>query len=629
MLSNISGKQFPKKKEKKILSQKMNSRNNNIRINIQKSMNSSKRNNKKRINLLGHATQEFIFQLEKRKKLNSLKERSNKVYKYMNNLGQSFKSFTSNLNSQSNPLMMANLTNISFRRSILIRNRLRNLEKMNKQFDRDYNVYNFTLNLKKENQNRIEEIDEESDKRRKRDMKLRKDNFKVESMKIFNILYKKNKEGISFSDYKKNKKLKELKTSIDYICGTESKRQKGKNQNNINTISHYNDVIRSPSFIREKSKNASFTPSVKYNKTNVFYSKKYELVQELMDKDKKFIEKKNKTLQISPQNKIKYRIKAKNLKFLLSQSNKNNNHKKNKLLELPIKITDPNEIHLPKEIHSPKKHYSENKVNRLLGISQKENDKEDIISIRHKVTFSPIQRHPKLETEKNLFKIYNTINQEKKIRIKTAYNISGRTKNDTNTNESISFSKSSRNKIYPLIKNLLDNNYKLKDDLKFGFNIITNMINDFKMKKKMKIIKNELNIDKLRKDLKLFNVGSFVDEVDVVMNNVNKMEKIMRKKDINMLRKVAKSVIREDKLANKNLIYENNPLHVKIKKISDRRNLIKTKDKDEKNKDEEKENMVIEERAEMIKLFKNDGPDFNNEEYLSNLIKRYKSLKVK
>ena len=64
----------------------MNSRNNNIRINIQKSMNSSKRNNKKRINLLGHATQEFIFQLEKRKKLNSLKERSNKVYKYMNNL---------------------------------------------------------------------------------------------------------------------------------------------------------------------------------------------------------------------------------------------------------------------------------------------------------------------------------------------------------------------------------------------------------------------------------------------------------------------------------------------------------------------------------------------------------------
>ena len=107
--------------------------------------------------------------------------------------------------------MMANLTNISFRRSILIRNRLRNLEKMNKQFDRDYNVYNFTLNLKKENQNRIEEIDEEYEKRRKRDMKLRKDNFKVESMKIFNILYKKNKEGISFSDYKKNKKLRELK----------------------------------------------------------------------------------------------------------------------------------------------------------------------------------------------------------------------------------------------------------------------------------------------------------------------------------------------------------------------------------------------------------------------------------
>lgn len=31
----------------------------------------------------------------------------------------------------------------------------------------------------------------------------------------------------------------------------------------------------------------------------------------------------------------------------------------------------------------------------------------------------------------------------------------------------------------------------------------------------------------------------------------------------------------------------------------------------------------------MLRLFKKDKPDFFNEEYLANLIKRYKSLKVK
>ena len=31
----------------------------------------------------------------------------------------------------------------------------------------------------------------------------------------------------------------------------------------------------------------------------------------------------------------------------------------------------------------------------------------------------------------------------------------------------------------------------------------------------------------------------------------------------------------------------------------------------------------------MIKLFKNDGPDFFSETYLANLIKRYKTMKIK
>ena len=41
------------------------------------------------------------------------------------------------------------------------------------------------------------------------------------------------------------------------------------------------------------------------------------------------------------------------------------------------------------------------------------------------------------------------------------------------------------------------------------------------------------------------------------------------------------------------------------------------------------ENMAEEERNEMVNLFKDDKPDFFKEEYLSTLIKRYRSLNVK
>ena len=75
-------------------------------------------------------------------------------------------------------------------------------------------------------------------------------------------------------------------------------------------------------------------------------------------------------------------------------------------------------------------------------------------------------------------------------------------------------SRSKRKKIYPLLTNLLDENNKLREDIKLGFNIITNMINDFKRKKKPKIVNTELDIEKLRKDLKLSDMGQYVDEIE-------------------------------------------------------------------------------------------------------------------
>jgi hypothetical protein len=546
----------------------------------------------------------------------------------MNNFEKSYKSININLNSIHNSAMIANLAKINFRKSIMVRHKLKNLDKMNEEFDREY--FKFDLNLDNQNKKLYQEkIDLEYQKRIKRENKIRKEKFKAESIKIMNILFKKdNEEGGSFSDYKKNKKLNELKSSINYICGTDPKKK-----NSHNTISHYNEVIKSPSFIREKNKNTNFTPSVRYDKSNVFFNKKYELVQDIMDKDKKYIEHIFNTIQISPfkNKKRKYKMKVKNPLFKTEQNESQKDSTNNK--ESPIKITEDHNV--SKTISNEKNNSDKNliknsKFQSTKNINIEKLNTESVFThrVRSKkfMTNSPKKkRNPISDSKIDLPPKFFSTKKEKKNRCQTAKNVS---RQNTYFNDINNISKSKgKKKIYPLLMNLLDDNYKLKEDLKLGFNIITNMINDFKKTKKAKVVKNELNIRKLREDLKLIKVPPVVDEIDVVMNNVNKMEGLMRKKDIDTLRKVAKTVIREDILANKNMIYENNPLTVR--KIYEKKGKDNNNDNNKINDEDNGETLAEQERAEMLRLFKNDKPDFCNEEYLAHLIKRIRSLKVK
>ena len=637
MLSAISETNINKKKSPVMLNQKLSSRNNKS-MNFTKANTSARHQKKKKINLVGTNNQEFLYRLKKRQQLNSLKEKSNKVSAYMNNFEKSYKSLNINFNSIHNNAMIANLAKINFRKSIMVRHKLRNLDKMNEEFDREY--YKFDINLNSQSRKIYEDkVDLEYQKRIKRENQIRKEKFKAESIKIMNILFKKNnEEGGSFSDYKKNKKLNELKSSINYICGTDPKKKNG--QNSHNTISHYNEAIKSPSFIREKNKNGNFTPSVRYDKSNVFFSKKYELVQDIMDKDKKYIDQIFSTIQVSPLKKKnrKYKMKVKNpiFKTELNESQKDSTNNK----DSPIKITEV--LNMAKTISNEKNYSDKNVIKNSKFQSTKSLNNGKLNSetvFTHRVrskkfmTNSPKKKHdPSSDSNIDLPpKFFSTKKdkekekeKEKKKRCQTANNVS-RLKNEINDINNMSKSKRNK-KIYPLLMNLLDDNYKLKEDLQLGFNIITNMINDFKKTKKAKVVKNELNIRKLREDLKLIKVAPVVDEIDVVMKNVNKMEGLMRKKDIDMLRKVAKTVIREDILANKNMIYENNPLTTR--KIYERKG-NDDNDNNKINDEDDGETLAEQERAEMLRLFKNDKPDFCNEEYLAHLIKRIRSLKVK
>ena len=338
MLAPISEFDAKKTKKIKIVNQKMKSRNIKEQ-NFKRSNTLSKNTHKERIRLVGTNNPEFLYNLEKKQKLNSLKEKSNKVSSFMNKLEQSIKTFNISLTSNTNSLMVANLTKINFKRSISIKNKLKNLDRMNDQFDKEYSKFNINLNLAKNYNKKSNEKSKEYEKRIKKENLQRKANFKAESIKIMNILLKKFGEDKSISSYKQNKKLSELKSSIDYVCGIDSREKKKNNKNNPSKVSHYSNAIKSPSFIREKSKNASFIPSVRYNKSNVYYNKKYELVQEIMEKDKKSIEKIYSTIQASPKKKTNLKLKMK-VRNPICQTEYNNSNSPNKLIsDSPIKIT--------------------------------------------------------------------------------------------------------------------------------------------------------------------------------------------------------------------------------------------------------------------------------------------------
>ena len=607
-----------KKSEKKI-------NTNNKQLILNKVNTAFKRSIKEKIDMIGSRNSTFLYNNKKRQRLNSLKDKTHKVSIDMKSFGESFKTININLNSESNPLMISNLANISFRKCLQIRKKLRNIDKMNKEFDKEYSN---TLNLNKEykyNDIDIKEVDEEYEQRIKKEKNIRDANFKVESMKILNILFKKNDEELSFSDYKKNKKLNELKSNIDYICGVETRGQNGNNKNELNKIPHYSKQVKNPSFIREKTKNESFTPSVKYNKSKVYYSKKYELSQEKIDRNKKIFQKINKTVHTSPNKKIKYKIKGINVNIKTEKENKTPKYNiispiKNNNEEIIYKDKTENSFFGDNYINFKKNNNINNDkiFNKLPEIKLKQKKQNVFRTMPNLVTFSPKQKNSSYKQNLIFQKKYNSLKKDNNYRCKTANNISH---SKININEK-SINLSNKKKFFPLLKILLKDNYKLKRDLKLGFNIISNMINDFKTYPKKKALKKEINLTKFRIDLKLYNLCDIINEIDVVMNNVKKMEKYVNKKNIHFLRKVAKTVIREDILANKDLIFNNNNINAKLKKIYERKNKTNNQNEIYVNLDEK-------ERIEMIKLFKNDGSDYYNEEYLSNLIKRYKTLKIK
>ena len=544
-----------------------NNKNNNI-IKLKEKNQPKSRNHS--ISLTTAGKNKLIYEIFKERKLNELKNKAHRLSVIMDSIGDSLNSKKRNSKNVQDDLLTQNLTKINFRKSLLIQKKLKDLDKLNEEFDKEFINQKYDEKDNKDNNYDSSSEDEFSNNNgNQKDINL---DFNSEQNRILKILFRKNKnnENRPFSDYKRNKKLNDLKSNIEYVCGiklTEENDENRKTENELTKNSHYFIPKRNPCFVRDKLKNDSFTPSMKYDKSKIFAKKKYGKSQIKNDKNRQYP-----TLQ-SYFSKIKYSYR--NKLFL------------NKKEISPIK-------------KSKIKSKNDEENNELENLPDLKN--EDFNDTKYKT----------LDSTKNFCKLrLNKISQNTKRNNSKIYIKKLKTENNISDRKKISF----------LLTNLLKETYTLNNDLKFVLNIITSHLKDYKNtnpKKESK--KNDLNIAQLRKDLNLIKMKPIIRESDIIIKNEKKIEKIIRKEDAVFLKRVVNTVLQEDRLVNKNFVYNSNSLSSKLKKILERkikdRNIIENIEPEE-------------EKKQIFKLFKNDQPNFFNINHLSNLIKRYKTMKIK
>ena len=220
-----------------------------------------------------------------------------------------------------------------------------------------------------------------------------------------------------------------------------------------------------------------------------------------------------------------------------------------------------------------------NKTNETTTIN-----KNNVNYLSPKSTKSKIYNNNNLR--QNFTNITNTINSRKKSRKIIYSNISLQnssstpflfsqqnhskfllSKKGTETKNQISAMASSTINKSKIINNILNRNYSAKERPRF------------KIKKRESIDNKKFDWTKIRDELKLKESNGLlaeIDEIELLENDIKKMEKKLSKKRFNFLLTVAKEIVRQDLLLKKPLVYnvgiENHKYRKKFFKLYERLN---------------------------------------------------------
>jgi len=344
-----------------------------------------------------------------------------------------------------------------------------------------------------------------------------------------------------------------------------------------------------------------YIPSVNYNKNNLYFNKKYDLILDNLD-------------QKSPNNTnndfynvnsnsfdIKFfsneKLKKKSSKKLISKEKKEaKNFVKTKKLKLKEKILNHN-------------------------VLKDEDDKNDISSKdvdnnqdnKRKYSLSNFHINTEKEVEIN--------ESEKKKRCKSSYKISNYSKNLKDE-----YSKT----LIPLTQRLITESNFINEQ------ISTERKNDkcydhFAEENSKEVKKNKLkykkavDLNKIRENINLYNTKSYIDEENIVFKGVKRIEKLLtNKKEVRLARSIAQRVINEDILTHNYYNYDAT-YNVRIKQLGERKLFSKFAGDTaaSKNKMGNKKTQKTESQK-MFKLVKGNLDNFFDKKSLEFLIFKYK-----
>lgn len=393
---------------------------------------------------------------------------------------------------------------------------------------------------------------------------------------------------------KQQEKLKNLKNLLFWI----ERKQKTIGTHNKEIINL--DNSKKLNFIRSKNLN-QYVPSVNYNKNNLYFNKKYDLILDNLDQ-KSHNNTNNDFYNVNSNSfDIKFfsneKLKEKSSKKLISKEKKEaKKFVKTKKLKLKEKILNHN-------------------------VLKDEDDKNDISSKDidnnqdNKIKYSLSNFH--INTEKEV-----EINEtEKKKRCKSSYKISNYSKNLKDE-----YSKT----LIPLTQRLITESNFINEQ------ISTERKNDkcydhFAEENSKEVKKNKLkykkavDLNKIRENINLYNTKSYIDEENIVFKGVKRIEKLLtNKKEVRLARSIAQRVINEDILTHNYYNYDAT-YNVRIKQLGERKLFSKFAGDTaaSKNKMGNKKTQKTESQK-MFKLVKGNLDNFFDKKSLEFLIFKYK-----
>lgn len=440
---------------------------------------------------------------------------------FIKNLNNTFRNYELNLN-QKDIKITNNLYNISVKNFFDMKNKLKRSERLIKQYDNQFEFFNTKqLNKIKNGNNNINTE------------KLSLNNKEENSRNLFipNII-ETNKNNYKNEDENKIEHFDSKKKSFEKLTKNNFKRH-SVIYDDKNDVKKFKKIIINEQKIKERMRKIDQLSKL-FNDVDMIEKR------EVIDENKFFKVEKNISLlrfhkeNITPRKNIhsaRYRCNLTKNKLGLSPdkrsmlgkrefsfSPRNNNNITNlkkslgrKLIYSPISRNkiNLNELNSDKSsISSAKKNYS------LLNIDSRIYKKQNIYS---SINFSPIRK-------KNLKFSLNSAQRNERMKpiiYKTIYEGN-------------------------IINNTIKKNYSLHKHPK-DKNIIFDILKDDKM-----------DLEKLRNNLKLKDskgIFGSINEIQLMENNVKKMENVISKKGINIIRTVVKGMIKEDKILHKSLIY--------------------------------------------------------------------------